>query len=321
MISIPTLRRALAASIATLAIAGLAAGCGGGDKKKKKAESFPPSVTAPQSKSASSTLDPKVVPEPDPDIGHGEPVVEPVVEPEITPTTYSGFIAAGKNKFAAGDSAAALEMFTRANELKDYAFPKIQMARALLQMGEHDQARVHVEKAIDMDGTSSFAWNTLGRVELSAGNSEAAVTSFEHAVDNDETNSYAWNNLGFALINLERWSEASEALEHATSSAAPRPYMYNNLAIAYEHLDMLDEARAAYRSASEMGSERAAASLIRLEGVKTIKIPEADVDKSDDSDALQVDPEVDAGETGLIDGLQRGSWGSGPQDDAIIVGC
>lgn len=310
MTSIPTLRRALVASIACFAIAGLAAGCG--KKEDKKAESFPPSVTAPKS-TVTNTI-PEVVPEPEP---VPEPV-EPVVEPEIMPTTYSGFITAGKAKLASGDSAGALEMFTRANELKDYAFPKIQMARALLQMGEHDKARVHAEKAIDMDGSSSFAWNTLGRVELAAGNSEAAVTSFQHAVDNDETNSYAWNNLGFSLINLERWQEAAEALENATSTAAPKAYMYNNLAIAYEHLDMLDEARAAYRQSSELGSDKAAASLIRLEGVESIKIPDADVDKSDDSDALKLEetePAVDAPVGHSVDG--------DPDDlnDEIIVGC
>lgn len=321
MTSIPTLRRALVASLAALAIAGLAAGCGG-KKENKKAESFPPSVTSPKS-TVTNTVKPEVIPEPDP-VPEPEPVA-PIAEPEVMPTTYSGFITAGKAKLAAGDSAAALEMFTRANELKDYAYPKIQMARALLQMGEHDKARVHAEKAVDMDGTSSFAWNTLGRVELAAGNSEAAVTSFEHAVDNDETNSYAWNNLGFALINLERWQEAAEALENATSSAKPKAYMFNNLAIAYEHLDMLDDARAAYRQASEMGSEKAGASLIRLEGVETIAVPEADVDKADDSDALKLDngiePAVDTPIETPID--ETSSVDGDPEDlnDEIIVGC
>lgn len=315
MISIPTLRHSLAATLAALAVAGLAAGCGG-KKENKKAESFPPSVTASSDNVTSTLPAPEVVAEPEPIV---EPApVEPASEPEVIPTDYAGLMALGKVKLAAGDSAAALEMFTKAGELKDYAMPKIQMARALLQMGEHDQARVHAEKAVEMDSDSSFAWNTLGRVELAAGDSEAAITSFEHAVDNDETNSYAWNNLGFALINLERWQEAAEALENATSSASPRPYMFNNLAIAYEHLDMLDEARAAYRSAVDLGSEKAAASLIRLEGVKSIKVPA--LDEADDSDAAVV-PEIDSqpvetdgGETSVIDGE--------PEDlNDAIVGC
>ena len=309
MIKVPSLRRALATCLAPLAIAGLVA-CGG-KKEEKKAESFPPSVTAPSDNVTSTLPAPDVVAEPEPAV---EPD-EPVSEPEVVPTDYAGFIAAGKAKLAAGDSAKALEMFTKASELKDYAYPKIQMARALLQMGDHDNARVHAEKAVDMDATSSFAWNTLGRVELAAGDSEAAITSFEHAVNNDETNSYAWNNLGFALINLERWQEAAEALENATSSAKPKAYMFNNLAIAYEHLDMLDEARAAYRSASELGSEKAGASLIRLEGVKSIKVPA--VDEATDIDGAEVEidgAEVETDSDPVTDG--------DPADlNDAIVGC
>ena len=46
--------------------------------------------------------------------------------------------------------------------------------------------------------------------------------------------------------------------------------MWNNLAMAYEQLDRLDDARDAYEKAVAMDSDRAAASLSRLEGVKSV---------------------------------------------------
>jgi len=46
--------------------------------------------------------------------------------------------------------------------------------------------------------------------------------------------------------------------------------MWNNLGMAYEQLDRLDDARDAYDKAVAMNSERASASLTRLEGVKSV---------------------------------------------------
>ncbi len=46
--------------------------------------------------------------------------------------------------------------------------------------------------------------------------------------------------------------------------------MWNNLGMAYEQLDRLDDARDAYDKAVAMNSDRAGASLSRLEGVKSV---------------------------------------------------
>jgi Flp pilus assembly protein TadD len=294
---------AVAAALALVA----GAGCSSKKKDDDAAASFPPSVTAKAS-DKTATLPAKPLPEP-----MSEPAAAPSVEitPEPAPVTYGEMIAAGKRALAAGDSAKALEMFTAAAGARPYAYPKIQMARALLQMGEHDDARAHAEAALEMDGASTFAWNTLGRVELAAGDREAAIVSFERAADNDRHNSYAWNNLGYTLIEEGRYQEAAEALENATSGADPKGYMWNNLAMAYEHLDLLDEARAAYRQAADLGSEKAAASLVRLEGVTTIRTGGEIPGEADP--ALELDLETDAG-------VETEDGDLEDQNDAI-VGC
>lgn len=290
----PTLRAHL------LAFAGaglLMVGACGGKKKEKEVEVFPPSVTAPIGNEKVNTL-PAVEPELEP---IAPPVTEAIVaEPTVVPTTYKGLVAEGKQLLKAGDAEAALEMFSKATELKPYAYPKIQMARALLAMGEHDKARVSAEAAVDLDAASTFAWNTLGRVELAAGDIEAAVTSFEHALDNDEHNSYAWNNLGFALIELGRHEEAAEALENATSSASPTAYMWNNLGMAYEHLNLIAEARASYRQAADLGSEKAAANAARLEGVESLVIDNGI--EGDASDGVEIDEPIEPSTGGESDG-------------------
>jgi tetratricopeptide (TPR) repeat protein len=71
-------------------------------------------------------------------------------------------------------------------------------------------------------------------------------------------------------MRLGHYEEAANALEKATSTWDPTAYMWNNLGMAYEHLDKLELARAAYRQASDLGSNSAEESLVRLEGVDSI---------------------------------------------------
>ncbi len=190
------------------------------------------------------------------------------------PTSLSGFMRRGRKRFRAGELSLALSDYQEALAKAPRALqPNISLARTHLAMGDARSARPPAELAIDIDGTSSFAWNTLGRVELIEGDFEAAIVSFERAVEENEDNSYAWNNLGFAYIEIGSFAEAIDALEHATSGAQPTAYMWNNLGMAYEHQDEIVSARASYRLAAEDGSSKAQLNFDRLEGVVSL-IPE-----------------------------------------------
>ena len=190
--------------------------------------------------------------------------------------SYGELVREGKQLAKAGELDDALVALTRASELKPKAAtPRIEIARVLISLGRSAEARAHAEAAVAIVADSSYGWNTLGRVELSEGNVDAAITSFERAAEENPDNSYAWNNLGFALIGLERYEEAVTALEMATSGSKPRSYMWNNLGMACEHLDRIVEARAAYRQAADSGSEKAASSLARLEGVVSLEAASA----------------------------------------------
>jgi Flp pilus assembly protein TadD len=144
-----------------------------------------------------------------------------------------------------------------------------------LAQGNTEGAREHVEVAIDIDGASSLAWNTLGRVELAEHDNQAAIVSFERAAEENEDNSYAWNNLGFAQMEEGNFEDAVTALEAATSGGSPTGYMWNNLGMAYEHLDRISLARASYRQAADLGSGRAQDNFDRLEGVVSLVVTPA----------------------------------------------
>jgi Flp pilus assembly protein TadD len=143
-------------------------------------------------------------------------------------------------------------------------------ARKLLAAGNGDGALRMAKIAVLRTPKRSAAWNVLGRVQLVLGKRKDAIASFEKAVDLNSRSSYARNNLGLALIYDKRYEEAVDSLEQAVELEPVEGYMWNNLGMAYEQLDRLDDARDAYDKAVAMNSERASASLTRLEGVKSV---------------------------------------------------
>ncbi len=143
-------------------------------------------------------------------------------------------------------------------------------ARKLLAAGKGESALRMAKIAVLRSPKRSSAWNVLGRAQLVLGKRKEAIASFEKAVDLNSRSSYARNNLGLALIYDKRYEEAVDALEQAVELEPVEGYMWNNLGMAYEQLDRLDDARDAYDKAVAMDSDRAGASLSRLEGVKSV---------------------------------------------------
>jgi len=143
-------------------------------------------------------------------------------------------------------------------------------ARKLLAAGNSEGALRMAKVAVLRSPKRSSAWNVLGRAQLVLGKRKDAIASFEKAVDLNSRSSYARNNLGLALIYDKRYEEAVDSLEQAVELEPVEGYMWNNLGMAYEQLDRLDDARDAYDKAVAMNSDRAGASLSRLEGVKSV---------------------------------------------------
>lgn len=143
-------------------------------------------------------------------------------------------------------------------------------ARKLLAAGNGERALRMAKVAVLRTPRRSSAWNVLGRAQLVTGKRKDAIASFEKAVDLNPRSSYARNNLGLALIYDGRYEQAVDSLEQAIELEPVEGYMWNNLGMAYEQLDRLDDARDAYDKAVAMDSDRAGASLSRLEGVKSV---------------------------------------------------
>ena len=143
-------------------------------------------------------------------------------------------------------------------------------ARKRLASGDGEGALRMAKIAVLRSPKRSSAWNVLGRAQLVLGKRKDAIASFAKACELNPQSSHARNNLGLALIYDRRYEEAVDSLEQAVELEPVEGYMWNNLGMAYEQLDRLDDARDAYEKAVAMDSERAGASLSRLEGVKSV---------------------------------------------------
>jgi len=207
-------------------------------------------------------------------------------EEPVMPESFSELVSVAKGS---DDVEIAMRALAMARERRPSSvIPDIESARVMLKAGRLSEARAFAESAVDVDSKSSYAWNTMGRLELMEGDLDAAVASFERAAEENEDNSFAWNNLGLTLMRLDRVPEAVSALERATSGAKPTEYMWNNLGMAYELAHRPDLAVSAYRQAVSLGSARAEVNIERL--------------AKDEPAAFATPAEVAPGDAGPIDG-------------------
>ncbi|MBT8495399.1 MAG: tetratricopeptide repeat protein [Deltaproteobacteria bacterium] len=213
--------------------------------------------------------------------------VETAADP--LPDDFRGLVRFAKRSSDVDRALEALELARDKNPKS--VIPDIESARVLLAAGLSKRARPFAESAVDGDGSSSYAWNTMGRVELAEGDIDGAVASFQRATEENPDNSYAFNNLGLALIRLERYPEAVTALEAATNGNEPTGYMFNNLGMAYENIRRFDLAMAAYRQAIDLGSSKAAENLERLE---THGHTESGLESDEDSQAADEAAETES---------------------------
>jgi Flp pilus assembly protein TadD/ADP-ribose pyrophosphatase YjhB (NUDIX family)/energy-coupling factor transporter ATP-binding protein EcfA2 len=122
---------------------------------------------------------------------------------------------------------------------------------------KHDEAEAAYKKAIDLDPTSAYAWNNLGRLfEEHLGRFAEAEAAYRKAIELDPTCAYPWNSLGSLLADhLGRFAEAEAAYRKAIELDPTGAYPWNNLGILFaEHLGRFAEAEASYRKAIELDS-------------------------------------------------------------------
>lgn len=116
----------------------------------------------------------------------------------------------------------------------DHAKGRVNLARALIEIGRAYEAREHAGIATDLVPGSSAAWRTLARAQAESGDCSSALASYEEALLADPEDVWALNNMGYLLIEHGRFEDAIGPLALAVTLDGTNPLFRKNLLAALE---------------------------------------------------------------------------------------
>lgn len=111
---------------------------------------------------------------------------------------------------------------------------RVNLARALLEIGRPYEAREHAGIATDLTPGSAAAWRTLARAQAESGDCSSALASYEEALLVDPEDAWALNNMGYLLIEHGRYEDAIGPLALAVTLDGANELFLGNLAAALE---------------------------------------------------------------------------------------
>jgi choline-sulfatase len=134
------------------------------------------------------------------------------------------------------------------------------LARALVFLGQTDEAREWSRKALEFNPQNYRAWYQLGFIE-SKSNQLAAIADFEKAVSIQGNFAPLRRDLGLAYFRQGNYAQAADNLTQAIKLGVNEPTVYNFVGISYSRTNQLAKAEASYRRALELDPKLAEAHL------------------------------------------------------------
>ncbi|MDX1757297.1 MAG: type IV pilus biogenesis/stability protein PilW [Marinobacter sp.] len=130
----------------------------------------------------------------------------------------------------------------------------IQLATAYVGKGNIDRARVHLERALELEPDSAGAHSVMGLVYQSEGEGQLAEESFQHALESDPGYTRGRVFYGAFLFGQQRYADARHQFQRAASDTgyADRASVFFNLGLTEERLGNVGPAAAAYRRSVEL---------------------------------------------------------------------
>ncbi|MEX2648282.1 MAG: adenylate/guanylate cyclase domain-containing protein [Alphaproteobacteria bacterium] len=116
-------------------------------------------------------------------------------------------------------------------------------ATAYILSGDHDRARIHAERAVEMNPNSLLSTAAMSLVLGYTGEGRAAIELWNELQRRDPAgpDDNRWESMFDTHYNLGEFERAIEAVRHLS---APPPHMHGEAAAAYAQLGRMDEARA-----------------------------------------------------------------------------
>lgn len=122
------------------------------------------------------------------------------------------------------------------------------LATAESLTGDHDIARVHIDRALQIDRNSAWAWMRSGWIHCYDGNFEKSIEDFEHAwrlSPFDPLNFNLCFGIGLSHFALGRDEKAAKLIEQGLLENPGAVWANRPLVAIYASLDQMDNAQAA----------------------------------------------------------------------------
>jgi predicted TPR repeat methyltransferase len=134
---------------------------------------------------------------------------------ELQPARGEWWQIAGYGHLRAGELALARDCFARAARLLPEEVGIMNLyAATLIRQGETRAAADALDRALQIDPTSTIAWVQSGDLHAGAGRLREAAAAYERAIEIDNRDVFAW----LALGNLAKRTNDRAALERAVAA-------------------------------------------------------------------------------------------------------
>jgi len=129
----------------------------------------------------------------------------------------------------------------------DFAMPHCWMGRLFYESGDLDRARIHLRRALDIDGTTVMAWAHLALIRTLEGRAAEAIPMGRQAVDLAPRSHFCHYVLGRSLLSARLPARAAQELELAVEfgGAQTADALYR-LGLAEERQGNMTAAQAAW---------------------------------------------------------------------------
>jgi choline-sulfatase len=134
------------------------------------------------------------------------------------------------------------------------------LARALAKLGQVDDAKGWLQKAVTINPENYRAWYESGLLDASS-NPDAALADYQKAAAAQPNFFPAQRELGMALFNRKDYADAAVHLEQTISLGFEDAYLHNFLGICYSQMHQAQKALKEHKRAIELQPKMAEAHL------------------------------------------------------------
>jgi len=138
---------------------------------------------------------------------------------------------------------------------QELAHTYYKLAGTQKELGNLDEAIIHLTKAIELKPDLSWAYNNLGQILVSQGKLEEAIANYRQAIEIEAGLPWFHEHLGNLLRQQGKWNEAVNSYRRAIKINPESAEVYDSLGVALQEQGNLSEAFTSHLQATKIKPE------------------------------------------------------------------